>query len=67
MNLDVVVNEDNPSAYNSGILVHNATPSVHAPELDTKDLVNKGKYTFLNQWTLNSHLGGKHTSSYINI
>ena len=45
MNLDGVVNEDNPSAYKSDILVHSTTPSVHAPELDTKDLVNKGKDT----------------------
>ena len=47
MNLNVIVNEDNPSAYKSDILVHGVTPSVHAPELDTKDLVNKGNDTYL--------------------
>lgn len=55
MNLNVVMNEDNPSAYKSDIIVHSTTPSVYAPELDsTKERIPR----YWNQWTLISHLGG---------
>ena len=41
MNLDVIVNGDNPPAYKSDILVHNLKPSVHVPSLTQKILSTK--------------------------